>query len=288
MDNKNNTNNSWDLKKVDYETIFRNWKQSNELYTQLDEEHRQEYWNRYVFTMWWNDGRWTTMPINIFDIRKEYEKLEGKFDKFIPWIMNLLEEEGFTWEISDIFILDEHSIEFLEWIWYLQKEETKKKIIEIIWNKKTQEILWKNISFEELVEWIWDLYYDSLSVFLYELWNNVYNEKASLLLKQASGNINEAWEVCKTKVNDFLIQVEKSSEKIEFKHTHDVRGLNIDNTELAKTISKLNDFDISEFLEKLSQKIQKDWEADKWRWKIKLAGELFACAENLKKASDLL
>jgi hypothetical protein len=86
-----------------------------------------------------------------------------------------------------------------------------------------------------------------------------------------------AWNICLPYVShDFP----------EMKHTSDVKWLDIDRENLVKGISNLVDSELKDVLEKLSNKIQKDWEADKWRWRIKLANELFVCADRLKEASE--
>jgi len=87
-----------------------------------------------------------------------------------------------------------------------------------------------------------------------------------------------AWKICLPYIsNDFP----------EMKHTTEIKWLDIDKEELAKRISNLVDSEFKVFLELLSAKIYKDWEADKWRWRIKLSNELFACAKKLKQASEI-
>ena len=86
-----------------------------------------------------------------------------------------------------------------------------------------------------------------------------------------------AWEICLPYVShDFP----------EMKHTTEIKWLDIDKEELAKRISNLVNNQLKDFLEKLSAKIHKDWKADEWRKRIKLATELYACAEKLKWASE--
>jgi hypothetical protein len=118
-----------------------------------------------------------------------------------------------------------------------------------------------------------------LSSFISSLWEKIDNKEISELLKEASTNIMNAWNICLPYIsNDFP----------EMKHTADVKWLNIDREELVKGISNLVNSELSDFLEKLSLKIEKDWEADKWRGRIRLANELFTCADRLKEASELL
>lgn len=267
---------------------FVNKQQNLQDYIKWDEEYKQEYWNKYVVTTWWYDERGTSLPIIMENLRKEYEWVDNNIDKFLPWTMKALEDEWFTWEIEDIFILDSQAKEYLNSIWYTQKESTKRKVMQIIWDKGEQEILWEQISFDELIERIWDLYYDSLSSFLNALSEYIYNKEIYSLLNEASDSIKKAWGYCKKPTLEFLERVEKSdNDDVKFKHTAEVKWLNLNNDELARSISHLQHYDLVTFLEKLSIKIQKDWEADKWRWRIKLANELFACANKLQQASKL-
>lgn len=287
MNQKNYTSNEDFDDWVELSDIFSKLKQEREDYINWDEEYKQKYWDSYVCTMWWYNERWTSLPIFMEKLRKFYEWVDGNIDRFLPWTMRAIEDEWFTWEIEDIFTLDTQAKEYLNSIWYIQKESTKRKVIKIVWNQETQEILWENISFEELVERIWDLYYDSLSSFLNILSEYVYNEKMILLLKEASENINRAWDICKKPTLEFLEEIENSGCNVELKHTSEVKWLKLNNDELARSISHLQHYDLVVFLEKLSSKIEKDWKADKWRWRIKLSNELFACADKLKQASKL-
>jgi len=147
---------------------------------------------------------------------------------------------------------------------------------------KKEKIEWINISNEELAEKIWDLFYDSLSSFIYSLWEQIDNKEVTELLKEASSHIMNAWNICIPYVSDDFP---------EMKHTADIKWLDIDREELVKGISNLVNSELSDFLEKLSLKIEKDWEADKNRKtkpRINLANELFACAARLKEASKIL
>ena len=72
------------------------------------------------------------------------------------------------------------------------------------------------------------------------------------------------------------------------KHTKEIKWINSNKKEVAKNISMLDDSDIWDFLKALSTKIQKDWEADKKRGRTQLSTELFAAANGLKKASNLM
>lgn len=133
-------------------------------YINWDERYRQDYWDRYVFTMWWYDQRGTSLPIDIKKFRELYKWIEDNFNRFIPWIMRSLEEEWFSWTIDDIFTLDEEAKLFLD---------------------------------SRLIENLWDLYYNTLADFLEELYNITWNEK----LKIASDKIRIAWGISEAYVD---------------------------------------------------------------------------------------
>ena len=244
-------------------------------YNDWNQEYRQSYWDKYIFSMYFHH-EWNTFPIKIQDFREKHKDLEPDFDKFIPWIIESLKDFWYTIEVNDIFKLDEQAKKALEVQSNISNssEQIKNTI-----STKTETIEGINISNEELAEKIWDLFYDSLSSFLLSLWENIENKEISQLLKEASENIIKAWDICLPYVSyDFP----------EIKHTTEIKWLDIDKEELVKKISNLVDSKLKDFLEKLSIKIQKDWEADKWRWRINLANELFACADRLKEASEII
>lgn len=207
-----------------------------------------------------------------------YREVEPDIDLFLNDIITIISD--FSWYqtredvIENDFILDEQAKKALEVQSTISNnsEQVKNTI-----STKTETIEGINILNEELTERIWDLFYDSLSSFLLSLWENINNKEISILLKEASENIMKAWEICLPYVSyDFP----------EMKHTTEIKWLDIDKEELVKKISNLVDSELKDFLEKLSVKIQKDWDADKWRWRVKLANELFACADKLKLAGE--
>jgi len=218
------------------------------------------------------------------DISK-YREVEPDIDLFLTDIIT--EIADFSWYqtkediIKNDFILDEKAKKALK---ILNETINTSNIVEnTIKDKKQEEI--EIIWFEELAERIWDLYYDALSFFLEELADNVKNWEIKELLKQASKDIEQAWEICKIPTQKFLEEIEKSWKQIEYKHTNEVKWLSVDKKELAKIIWNLEESKLKEFLEKLSEKIKKDWEADRNRWREKLANNLFNCAKKLKQAS---
>lgn len=256
-------------------------------YNNWDEKYRQNYWIRIIFTSWRRSSDiWT--PLNLSKIRKNNISMEPNLDIFLPWVIKFIEEEWF--EIEEIIILDEQAKKALgisnEISW------NSKKIEEIIKEEtKTEEIEWIDISFDELSERIWDLYYDSLSSFLSDLSDSIDNNDIKKLVKEASINISNAWDLCKVPTEKFIEEAEKkikAGEKVFFKHTDTVKWLNIDNKKLANLIWNLVDSELSKFLERLSKKMQKDWDADYYRKpkpRQKLGTELYSCADKLNQVS---
>lgn len=74
--------------------------------------------------------------------------------------------------------------------------------------------------------------------------------------------------------------------KKEYKHTKQVKDIDLDNKELAIRIGDLYYDSLSEFLQDLSQKLHEDGIADKNRGRKKLSDSLFQASEDIKKASE--
>lgn len=258
-------------------------------YTNWSEQYKQDYWDRKICGSWWHSEDYD-FPINLVEFREEIASLEDNFDRFIPWIMLALEDLGFTWDISDIFILDEQAKEYLEIHWNLAKNSEQVWSVidwDIVKKNKTSTIEWINFSFEELAKRMWDLFYEPLASMLnsiaIELEKQIdSNEEVVRLLKEACNHILKAWDHCKPYVID-INELEKKS-----KHTFDIKDTSLSNEQISRAIAYLENRKLKEFLELLSAKIYKDWEADKWRWRIKLSNELFASAEKLKQSAELL
>lgn len=66
------------------------------------------------------------------------------------------------------------------------------------------------------------------------------------------------------------------------KHTSEIKWIDISKEQLAINISKLEYEKLYDFLNKLSKKINKDWEADEKRWRKKLSNELFQAARLIR------
>ena len=247
----------------------------DETYNEEGIDNKVKYW-AWIFFITLRENK-----INI----SEYRKLEPNIDLMLNDIIKEIFELSWyqTREevIENYFILDEQAKKALEV--YNTIFWNSNKIDETLKKAKTESIEWVEISFEELAERIWDLYYDALSSFLDNLSENIDNNEIKRLLSEASWSISIAWDICKPAVEEFI----KNWWEV-WKHTSEVKWLNIDKKELAEKIWNLVDSQLSKFLEKLSKKMQKDWEADEWRKRYKLANELYTCAGKLKKASESL
>lgn len=278
-----------DIERRAYETQkFLQEKKEKEIqdYWNWDEETRQKLWTWYIFQLL-QGHRWASQThdpelIDFADFRKNNKFWEENPDKYLPWIIEelywLYDENA----LEMIFMLDEQAKKYLEIHWNLAKSSEQVWSVidwDIVKKNKSSTIEWVDFSFEELAEKIWDLFYDSLSSFLSSLGWKIDNAEITKLLNEASSHIMKAWEICLPYVWEWFPNL---------KHSSEIKWLDIDNEELAKRISKLMDSELAKFLELLSSKIHKDWEADKWRWRIKLSNELFACAERLKQASNLV
>lgn len=255
------------------ETIYKNFLREEGLKTEAqkkEEEYRNSSLNdraSHWFKMCWYYLReWEK-----FNIKEIRQKREPEIDKMLNWMIEwMIELSDMIREdvIFRYFILDDEAMKYI----------------------KTSKIEWVNISNEQLSENIWDLFYDSLAIFLDSLWDNIHlfakiewelenEEKSQKLtyiannLKSASKHIMTAWEICKPYIShDFPIM----------KHTSDIKWIELSNSELITKISKLEYEELYIFLNLLSEKINKDWLADQWRWRKKLANELFECSKLLK------
>lgn len=278
-----------DIERRAYETQkFLQEKKEKEIqdYRNWDEETRQKLWTWYIFQLL-QGHRWASQThdpelIDFADFRKNNKFWEENPDKYLPWIIEELYWFYDENALEMIFMLDEQARKYLEIHWNLAKNSEQVWSVidsDIVKKNKSSVIEWVDFSLEELAEKIWDLFYDSLSSFLSSLGWKIDNAEITRLLNEASSNIMKAWEICLPYVWEWFPNL---------KHSSEIKWLDIDNEELAKRISKLMDSELAKFLELLWAKIHKDWEADKWRWRIKLSNELFACAERLKQASNLV
>lgn len=209
--------------------------------------------------------------IDIATERKTYPDIDTFLDSMVLAVM---EWEGLTYEeaLEKHFILD---------------EEAKKHV-------KRWEVEWIAMNQGELAEKVGDLYYDALAAVLSKLSETLALEskkhtelddpfeldalvlKASQNLQEASAHIMTAWEICKP----FL------KAPLNPKHTSDIHG--ISNAILGERIWKLNYWKLAEFLKLLWEKIHKDWLADEWRGRQKLATELFAASKSILWANSYL
>ena len=286
-----------DIEKRAYETqkyLKKSETQDIQDYKNWDDETRQNLWNIYISRLL-QGHRWDSQThepefINFSDFRKnnKYFKFEDNLDRFLPWIIEFLQD--YYWDewnpLEIIFILDEQAKKYLEIHWILSNNS------QAIWSvinwsnvkkNKTSEIDWVDLSSEELSEKIWDLFYDSLASFLSSLWEELSqdNELKQVweYLKIASNHIMNAWRICLPYVWEWFPNL---------KHSTEIKWLNISREELIKNLWNLTNEALKEFLLNLSKKIHKDWIADEWRWRKKLSNELFETAKNLELAWNTL
>nr|MDD3720417.1 hypothetical protein [Candidatus Gracilibacteria bacterium] len=243
-----------DIEQRAYETQkFLQEKREKEVqdYINGDEKYKQDYWDRYVVTMWWYDQRGTSLPIDIKQLRELYKGVEDNIDRFIPGSMKSLEEEGFTGTIDDIFILDNEATLFLD---------------------------------SRLVENLGDLYYNTLADFLEELSKITGNEK----LKVASEKIRVAWKISEPYVdkNNPPKKHEDAESEIRFSggvHTIAERVGKMNNTELGNFLLALSQ-KIWNDGEKDSKRpsIGKNGVVDETKTRTKLATALFEASLLIK------
>lgn len=223
------------------------------------EEYKQDYWDKKICGLWWHSDT-GDFPINLAAFKTKNADLEANFDRFIPWVMLALEELWFSWTIDDIFILDESAKHYLKI--NAVTSNNQHKALWILSNQEEQ--------FPELAEKIWDLFYDALAEVLIGISETAPDIAA--YMKQAWENAQNAWEICRPYIN----------EKTNPKHKTDIAGMS--NKELWNRIGKLDNKTLKYFLKLLWDKIRKDWLADEWRWRKKLATELFETSKSILSA----
>ena len=237
-------------------------------YNSMNQTEKVAYFSdwivRWHYFLWW-------VNIKISDLRE----VEPNIEELFP----LIEKK-----------IREYSPE--SWInYYVDFDDTPDQ------TNRTDNIEWIEFNNSELSKKIGDLFYNGLSNFLRHLSENInwwqYELiKVSELLKKASDNIEEAWGICEPHV--------RTNFK-EMKHTDTIKWSDISNENLAKWIWNLYLEQLWDFLSKLSQKLEKDWEADKNRpsiWKdwiisktktrTNLANELFESSKAIKEASEII
>lgn len=134
-----------------------------------------------------------------------------------------------------------------------------------------EKLLWvlsnQEEQFSELAEKIWDLFYDALAEVLVGISETAMD--IATYMKQAWEHTQNAWEICKPFIN----------KRTNPKHTVNVGGMN--NATLGQSIGKLDKQSLKQFLKLLWDKIYKDGLADEWRWRKKLATELFETSKSI-------
>ena len=240
---------------------FSNWESNHSLYTNLSDEEKQDYWNCFVFTMVWHDGRGTELPIDIVHIKEVYKPVESDLNRFLPWTMISLAEEWFDYDYNDVFTLDESAKHYLQ---IHSLTALNSQAVEWLVSQTEQQYI-------ELAEKIGDLFYDALADVLRWISESTSPEISSSILR-ASEHSQNAWEICKPYIN----------EKTNPKHKTDIAGMG--NKELWNRIGKLDSKTLKHFLKLLWEKIHRDWLADEWRWRKKLATELFETSKSILSA----
>lgn len=272
------------MKKTITDELFDKIWEENISYSKKSDEEKKNYWIWTLTQVFHYLSNWEKIDIS------QYREQEPNIDLYLNDIIYNI--ESYHWEdrnaiMKNYFILDEQAEKALE---ISNQTYNTSSIVEWTIQEEEKDTL-DNITFEELAEKIWDLYYDALSFFLSELSENINNNEVKTLVKESSKNIEGAWDLCKIPTQKFLEEIKESWKKIDFKHTNDIKWLNINKQELAKIIWELEKSKLKDFLETLSYKMQKDWDADYYRKpkpREKLWTELYACADKLKKASELI
>ncbi len=228
-----------------------NKQQNIQDYINWNEEYKQEYWDRYIFNLWWFEQRWTEMPIIVSDLKKTYKWIEDNFDRFIPWIMKSLEEEWFTGNIDDIFILDNDAKLFLD---------------------------------NRLMENLWDLYYNTLADFLEELYKITWNEK----LKIASDKIKIAWKISEPYIDKNNPPQKHENAEFEVRFLWWVNAIaerfwKMDNMNFWNFLLSLSQKIWNDWEKDFKRSsIWKDWIVDETKTRTKLATSLFEASLLLK------
>lgn len=224
-------------------------------YKSMNESEKVQYLWNYIY-VWWYHSWWRKILLS------KLRQIDNNVENLFPLIEKNLRDS--TPEL---------------WInYYIEFDDIPDQ------SNRTDNIEWIDFNNTELAEKVWDLFYNGLSDFLKYLSENTNIEqnewiRISELLKKASDNISEAWIICEPYIKtDFK----------EMKHTDTIKRSDISNENLAKWIWNLYLGQLWDFLSKLSQKLQKDSEADEWKWRTKLANELFESSKAIWEASDIV
>lgn len=226
------------------------------------DDFKQSYWDKYICTHWWRDDS-DLFPLDLNEFKLRYANIEPNFDRFIPWIMVALEDLWFSWTIDSIFTLDESAKHYLR---IHSLTASNSQAVEWLVSQTEQQ-------YSELAEKIGDLFYDALGDVLRWISESTSPEVSSSILRAIEHSQN-AWEICKPYIN----------EKTNPKHKTDIAGM--DNKALGNRIGKLDNRTLKLFLKLLWEKIHKDWLADEWRGRKKLATELFETSKYILSAQS--
>lgn len=199
--------------------------------------------------------------------------LESDSDNYLDWL-----KESLQWQWVDIlwsFKKNWKSYLILyrsEAEWWLNSQQ-----LESIISNNSQAVEWlvsqTEQQYSELAEKIGDLFYDALADVFRWISESTSPEVSTSILK-ASEHSQNAWEICKPYING----------KTNPKHKTDIAGMG--NKELGNRIGKLDNKTLKLFFKLLWEKIHRDWLADEWRWRKKLATELFETSKSILSAQS--
>lgn len=196
-----------------------------------------------------------------------------RFEPNIDLMLNIIIDEifSFSWFKSKNLVIEND---------FILDELAKSHI-------RTENIKWIDFSIEELTRKMWDLFYEPLASMLNSIALEMKkqidsNDEIIKLLQEASKHILIAWGHCRPYITD-INELEKKS-----KHTFSIENTKLSNEQISRAISYLENYKLKEFFLLLSEKLYNDYEADKWRNRLKLAWELKNTSEKLKEASNLL
>jgi len=98
------------------------WQKIDLKYLKLDEHGKQDWWNdeflimmehdTWVFVL--NSRKWEKFfPLSLSEYKDLYEVMETNFDRFIPGILDYLEENGYKKTLEEVFIMPEEELQKL-------------------------------------------------------------------------------------------------------------------------------------------------------------------------------
>lgn len=242
----------------------------------LSEEERNKLTNLAFLTAYRFEDVWGTM--DIWKLRKHHPTINNYLLDMIETISNEI-SLPIKEMLKMYFIFDNEAKEYLKfnadarkyllkyWIDFTEKERLTTTVT-------IEDVL--KVNDNELVETIWDIFYDNLAKFLQVLWSQTKEGKIWTQLQEASLHIQQAWEICK-RYTDKNLDSEKH-DKAE-KRINTMGWVQM----IAEKIWNTDNAIMKQFLLNLSNKIRKDWKKDFDKGRQKLAHELYICADMLQE-----